>query len=347
MRRERRNIAFSLSFLDIMACGFGAVTLLFIILRYNIDEVVDPNIAANAEIERLNEDLYLAETQRADIRNDLNKIQRELDEAIEESDEYKIQKDQSDKDQSSRDEAYQRYQEEIRELQEQLTELEEGQAQELFYGQNLMTGFDFSGKNILLMVDGSNSMLSDTVQEGIQLRGALRSGRATIEDAIKWQWVVKSVTWLVANIIDNRKFQVYIFNTETIAAIPDTADQWLVADQDIREDVINGIRQHVPSSGTSLANAMASIKEMKPKPDHIFLLTDGLPTQGKSEPRKYMVTPRERRRHFLDAVAEIPRDIKVSTILYPLDGDAEAALLYWKLAYDRGGSYITPSRDWP
>ena len=44
MARKRRNIAFSLSFLDIMACGFGAVTLLFLILRHNAVEIVTPDI---------------------------------------------------------------------------------------------------------------------------------------------------------------------------------------------------------------------------------------------------------------------------------------------------------------
>ena len=39
MIKKRRNIAFSLSFLDIMACGFGAVTLLFLILRHNATEI--------------------------------------------------------------------------------------------------------------------------------------------------------------------------------------------------------------------------------------------------------------------------------------------------------------------
>jgi len=36
MSRKRRQLnTFSLSFLDIMACGFGAVTLLFLILKHD------------------------------------------------------------------------------------------------------------------------------------------------------------------------------------------------------------------------------------------------------------------------------------------------------------------------
>ena len=42
MKKNRRFTAFSLSFLDIMACGFGAVTLLFLILRHSVVEEVQP-----------------------------------------------------------------------------------------------------------------------------------------------------------------------------------------------------------------------------------------------------------------------------------------------------------------
>ena len=43
MLKKRRITAFSLSFLDIMACGFGAVTLLFLILRHSVDVEVQPD----------------------------------------------------------------------------------------------------------------------------------------------------------------------------------------------------------------------------------------------------------------------------------------------------------------
>ena len=50
MAKKRRNIAFSLSFLDIMACGFGAVTLLFLILRHNATEIVTPDPRLASEV---------------------------------------------------------------------------------------------------------------------------------------------------------------------------------------------------------------------------------------------------------------------------------------------------------
>ena len=33
MRKRRRNVGFSLAFLDVMSCGFGAVVLIFLIIN--------------------------------------------------------------------------------------------------------------------------------------------------------------------------------------------------------------------------------------------------------------------------------------------------------------------------
>ena len=81
MARKRRNIAFSLSFLDIMACGFGAVTLLFLILRHNAVEIVTPDITLAAEVDLLQMDIREAEEDRVQLLNSIEKIQLELVEA--------------------------------------------------------------------------------------------------------------------------------------------------------------------------------------------------------------------------------------------------------------------------
>ncbi|MDG1486215.1 MAG: hypothetical protein P8Q25_07770 [Porticoccaceae bacterium] len=81
MARKRRNIAFSLSFLDIMACGFGAVTLLFLILRHNAVEIVTPDIKLAAEVDLLQMDIREAEEDRVQLLNSIEKIQLELAEA--------------------------------------------------------------------------------------------------------------------------------------------------------------------------------------------------------------------------------------------------------------------------
>jgi hypothetical protein len=82
-------------------------------------------------------------------------------------------------------------------------------------------------------------------------------------------------------------------------------------------------------------------------PDNLFLLTDGLPTQGKTPPSKYMVSGALRKKYFLSAIGKIPRGLPVNTILFPMEGDPEAAALFWQFAMNTRGAFISPSRDWP
>ena len=50
---------------------------------------------------------------------------------------------------------------------------------------------------------------------------------------------------------------------------------------------------------------------------------------------------------MMDAVRSIPRRLPVNVMLFPMDGDPEAAGYFWELAVASGGSLLTPSRDWP
>ncbi|MDE0762963.1 MAG: VWA domain-containing protein, partial [Porticoccaceae bacterium] len=99
--------------------------------------------------------------------------------------------------------------------------------------------------------------------------------------------------------------------------------------------------------GTSLENAFAAIDGFAQAPDNIFLLTDGLPTQGAKTPKKPLVTGQRRRELYLDARAKLPAGVPVNTILFPMEGDPEAAALFWQLALNTQGAFIAPSRDWP
>jgi hypothetical protein len=130
--------------------------------------------------------------------------------------------------------------------------------------------------------------------------------------------------------------------------VPGTEGEWLdAADSLALENAVAGIKDYSPSSGTSLINAFGAIADFEDPPDNLFLLTDGLPTQGKKPPRKYMVTGQQRRKHFNAAMKEFPRGVPINTILFPMEGDPEAAALFWQTALNTKGAFIAPSRDWP
>lgn len=351
MARKRRNIAFSLSFLDIMACGFGAVTLLFLILRHNAVEIVTPDIKLAAEVDLLQMDIREAEEDRVQLLNSIEKIQLELVEAqglskrvitdLEEQ-ERSIQSDPNDLDKL-------RLQvEQLEEETAQMEEVEFGDKVREFQGdgnRQYLTGLKLGGERVLILVDGSASMLADTVVNAVRRRNMEDQQK---KQSPKWQWTLRTVEWLLAQLPPSSRFQVYIFNTEASAAIPGTEGEWLdAADSLDLEQAVAATKQFSPGSGTSLSNAFGAITDFEDRPDNLFLLTDGLPTQGKSPPKKYMVSGAQRRKHFATAMAEFPPGVPINTILFPMEGDPEAAGLFWQTALNTKGAFIAPSRDWP
>ena len=351
MARKRRNIAFSLSFLDIMACGFGAVTLLFLILRHNAVEIVTPDIKLAAEVDLLQMDIREAEEDRVQLLNSIEKIKLELAEAqglskrvitdLEEQ-ERSIQSDPNDLDKL-------RLQvEQLEEETAQMEEVEFGDKVREFQGdgnRQYLTGLKLGGERVLILVDGSASMLADTVVNAVRRRNMEDEQK---KQSPKWQWTLRTVEWLLAQLPPSSRFQVYMFNTEASAAIPGTEGEWLdAADSLDLEQAVAATKQFSPGSGTSLSNAFGAITDFEDRPDNLFLLTDGLPTQGKSPPKKYMVSGAQRRKHFATAMAEFPPGVPINTILFPMEGDPEAAGLFWQTALNTKGAFIAPSRDWP
>jgi hypothetical protein len=352
MIKERRVNAFSLSFLDIMACGFGAVTLLFLILRHSVVVEVQPDPKLNAEVVMLKQDVEQAEQLKSELLNSLEDLELQLVETQGLSTRYLTELEEVEESiQSDPDERIAKLRRTVEELEKETAKMEEvefGDKVRQFIGEGnrqYLTGLVLGGERVMILVDGSASMLADTVVNAVRRRNMEPEKRV---EAPKWQWTVRTVEWLLAQLPPSSRFQVYIFNTEAMPASPGTEGEWLDAADSLQlEDAVEGLKEFAPEGGTSLENAIAAIRDFAEKPDNLFLLTDGLPTQGKAPPKSAMVSGEERRRNFLSAVGQLPIGIPVNTILFPMEGDPEAAALFWQFAMTTNGSFITPSRDWP
>ena len=351
MARKRRNIAFSLSFLDIMACGFGAVTLLFLILRHNATEVITPDESLAAEVDLLQMDIRQATEERAVLLNSLDKIKLDLVEAqglsarviteLEEQ-ENSIQEDSNDLGK------LRQQVEQIEEESAQMEEIEFGDSVRKFSGDGVrqyLTGLKLGGERILILVDGSASMLADNL---VNVNRRMLLNEKQKQQSPKWQWTLRTVEWLLAQLPPSSRYQVYIFNAQATAVISESEGVWLDSADSLSMDIsMARLSDYVPNSGTSLINAFNVIAEFDQQTDNIYILTDGLPTMGEAIPKKFMVTGRDRIRHFNVARKKLPPGVSINTILFPMEGDYNAAALYWQLAVDTEGAFIAPSRDWP
>jgi hypothetical protein len=209
-----------------------------------------------------------------------------------------------------------------------------------------LTGMKMDGKRILILVDASASMLGRTYVNAIIYRNMPDEMKLRTP---KWRSAIDAVDWITTRMPKESEFQIMAFNTSPWSVISGSGGKWAkVGDGDKLTAAINRLRTTVPESGTSLYNAFDVINKMERKPDNIYLLTDGLPTQGRDAPgSETFVKPNSRLKFFSQAMDRLPGGIPVNILLYPMDGDPDAAGHFWRMAIDTRGSFMTPSQDWP
>ena len=362
---KRRPISpFSLSFLDIMFCGFGAVVLLVLILNADTVQARNEVFAdLRSEVVRMENEVIVGRENMVVARNSLEATEKNL--LLTQGDAERIQQSILEIEAgltilrhqtAASQEHIKRLKSDVSGLDKKTRQLSAEQQDKRIQGSKVhqfsgegkrqyLTGLKLGGKRILILLDASASMLDETIVNIIRLRNMSNEHK---RDADKWQRAMATTEWLISNLPESSKFQLYLFDTESRAALASSNGSWLSAGQ--AADVagtVRGLRQTVPQGGTSLYHAFETAKLLKPKPDNILLITDGLPTQGRSKPSKATVSSEKRLQHFSRAVKVIPAGIPVNTILLPMEGDAYAAAAYWQLAVDTKGSFLTPARDWP
>jgi hypothetical protein len=361
-RRKRSFTTFNLSFLDIMSCGFGAVVLVFLIIDHSIEvQSRDLNVDLLSEVNMLEEDIRVGQENMVVLRNALDEVDIEIVEAegratrvIDEIQEYEALIASLVPEDVSEDEAVEQLKAEIQSLEEEVKRLREaaeeqsGKSARSFVGdgnRQYLTGLNLGGRNIVIMLDVSASMLADRLVNIIRLRNM---GEDLQRSAEKWNRALRTVDWLTAQLPIGSDYQVITFNTQARTALAETEGEWLeVADQARLEEVSDALRDIVPSGGTSLENAFTYLQTLSPVPDNIFLITDGLPTQGATAPRGTTVSGNQRQRLYRQAVRQLPANVPVNIILAPMEGDPLAASEFWQLAQSTRGSFMSPASDWP
>ncbi|MFW2440466.1 MAG: vWA domain-containing protein [Arenicellales bacterium] len=362
---KRRPVSpFSLSFLDIMFCGFGAVVLLVLILNVNMVQERNEAFAdLRSEVVRLENEVIVGRENQVAAVNSLDATDKEI--VLMQGEARRVQQSKLEIEEGLTDlrrtttasrEHVNKLKADLKGLDKKTQQLsaeqkaaqKKGQKVHKFTGEGnrqYLTGLKLGGKRILILLDTSASMLDETIVNIIRLRNM---GDKQKMSAKKWRRAQGTAEWLISNLPTTSKFQVYLFNTRSRAAVATSGGGWLSAsDPQNVADAVRSLRQAIPEGGTSLYHAFQTASLLTPKPDNILLVTDGLPTQGQKTPTRTTVTSERRLVHFDRAVKVLPSSIPVNTILLPMEGDAYAAAAFWQLAVETRGSFLTPARDWP
>jgi hypothetical protein len=361
-KRIRSVDPISMSFLDVISCGFGAVILLFMVMKHSTSlelPSVTPELVA--EIDLLDEEIRDGKEGLVRVRNTLSDVDLQMVQAqglassIEEEIKTFLEElAQMENNTLANEESVAKLKADIDSLEEELNRLRA--AEDQVTGNNIrefigdgnrqyLTGLILGGNRILILVDMSASMLDNTIVNIIRRRNMPDAERI---NSAKWIQVRKTVDWLTTQLPVPSQYQIYVFNNEARSLLPGTEGRWLeVADEPQLTQAVTALNAIIPNEGTNLENLFVSISQMNPLPDNIFLITDGLPTLGSRGKTTGTITGRDREELFENALQKLPENIPVNVIMSPLEGDPMAPGWYWQLAIQTKGSFMMPSPDWP
>lgn len=362
MASSRRTISsFSLSFLDIMFCGFGAVVLLVLIINSNTIRSRQERVAEyRSEFRQKDLEHTVAREHYQQLRNNHEALGKEIDDLQKQREKlvgqiaaitvHVIPESQL----QDSDREIVRLQAELKDMdtvsrqliEKQALELESGRRVRHFEGEGnrqYLTGLKLGGKRVLILIDSSSSMLDSTIVDVIRRKVLDEPARRT---APKWLKAVSTVEWIIANLPVESTIQVYHFSEETTVLPAEEKPSWLaVTDTPRIDELLVSLGQIAPVGGTNLEGAFFTARNLKP--DNIILITDGLPTRSREKARSRTIDGAGRLKLFQRAIRQLPPAVPVNIVLFPMEGDPLAPVNFWQLAISSNGSFFTPTRDWP
>lgn len=347
MAVKRKTESTALAFLDIISCGLGAVILIFLIIKHNVDIGSEQTDDLKAKLATLVEQNQALMDQTETIR------QRNSDTE---------QAGKSLKDQLLEAEARLASLRRKNASEIEQNKIADGQIKEIeaaipvdtieLKGSSVASyiiGLKVEGERIAILIDHSTSMTYPTLSQAIVAKFDTASQRRA---APKWQRTLRVGKWLLTRLPAQSNYSVIGFNNKAELLSP--GPSWSSA---AKQSDLNATAQKIseitPSEGTNLEEGIRAALSLSPKPTNIYIVTDGLPTQGSAScAKKKNITPKCRVSLLSNAskllIRSFPgKPVPVNIILLPMTGDPDALAQYWGWANVTNGLVISPSEKWP
>lgn len=353
MKFRKRTEGFNLAFLDIMACGLGAVILVLMIVKQKVDE-------APIEVDNLKQDI----SQLEQVQSEALLTLRELEAAkqSQQSRQAALQAALREKQSilARQSESFEGSQAELAQLKSVITDIKVPDREDLVETQqvneeNYLLGLRVEGRKIAILVDISASMTNEKLIDIIQTKS--RSTQVK-QQAPKWLRTKKTVEWLLARLPAESEVVVVAFSDE--ATVLGGNASWRPGNSQTVNAIMAELNTLVPQGATNLQKGLDTLNTFSPS--NLYVVTDGLPTKGESRYRSLnpfascssltgsaaTISGDCRVKLFQQTITESGRrDIQVDVILLPLEGDPDAFNQYWSWAAVTGGLVISPAGNWP
>jgi len=330
-----------------MACGLGAVILIFLIIKHNLDYGVVESDTLATELETLEREVELLR-QVVSETSERNAEQQKL------GDDLDSRRQSAEIALAAIDQRLTEQSQENAELNESLEEQATLKAAEIVADtttgeEEYLLGLRVEGDRIAILIDHSGSMTHEKLVDVFQAKVGSSAER---QRGPKWQRAKRATRWLLNRVPEQSSVVVVGFSES--ADVLGTGAWGRLSDADNLERTLTDLESLVPDGATNLQAAFEAIDRLGPAPTDVYLITDGLPTKVTGRTRRCArgetISPRCRLELFSDmtrsARTQLAR-LHLNVVMLPLEGDWEAANAYWNVAVATGGLLISPPQSWP
>jgi len=337
-----------------MSCGLGAIILVFMLVKHNVDK-------SSLEEELLQNDLDRLAEQKAQLSDQLDAVLQTTEEkrkAVAKK-AANLKNIESKINQTAQEVA--RQSTKIKRLKQAIEKAPPARkADKIEHDpggeENYLMGLKVEGSRIAFLLDSSASMTDEKLIDVIRRKNA---SDKTKQSGPKWRRAKRVVKWLMARLPKNARFAVLAFNKKVQVLGGGTG--MLGQNSQSLGRVLKDLEEVVPEGPTNLHKGL--LKAAQLNPTNLYLITDGLPTTGESSYASLnpfascssllgsssTISGECRVKLFRQTIKETASQLKGSAnvILLPIEGDPEASPELWTWTAATGGLMISPAGSWP
>ncbi|MCK5778793.1 MAG: VWA domain-containing protein [Rhodospirillales bacterium] len=336
-----------------MSCGLGAIILVFMLVKHNVDNSVLETELLTADLKRLlaqqeelRSQVQATDDQKATVERQIASVSSDIEQVRTALEKLKRQAavQQSKKSQ----------------LEEQIKKIEVPKTPDVVEipkkgEQEYLIGLRVEGPKIGILVDTSSSMTDQRLIDIIRRKNGSDASKIA---GPKWQRTREIVKWLLARVPSTSQVAVIAFNRSATSL---GAATWVSGgDANGIGAIVAQLDRVVPTGATNLQAGLEAMAKIGAS--NLYLVTDGLPTLGDSSYKSLnpfascsalwgassTISGECRAKLFRHTVtnARLGGAI-VNTILLPVEGDPEAANEFWLWTSATKGLLISPAAGWP
>ncbi|MEM1222332.1 MAG: vWA domain-containing protein [Verrucomicrobiota bacterium] len=335
MKRRREAQSSSLSFMDCICCGFGAVLLLFILTAKNQITFSEEDARNAAEAaSALQIAIEEAEAKQKALDRDISALDPQPDTKATSVSELAAKQERLAKEIESQAAALAAMESEA-EPTENPAGLDRPSAD-----QSYLSGLRLRGPRAVILIENSGSMLASNANDALDI---LNNG--TWQQSAKWNRAKTALKAVLAAIPKGTQVAILQMN-ETASPITGSPSNPFIDPYDNGALIatLERIEKLEAGGGANLEAGLRAVQQLGQRASSLLILSDGLPSSP--APSSGGVSEAYRVQLF-NRVLATRVNYPVNAILFPFDNDPSAAGLYWNLSTRTGGVTLIPDEDWP